>query len=332
MATAAVPHDPRFYDATTERMTLPCFYLGTHRPNWLWDGQAGYPLMISYRTLRTVARPRPAVVPGWALDSGGFMELSKHGRWTVSPREYAEAVARYDREVGGLEWAACQDWMCEPAVIHGGRVGLEVFPGTGLSVAEHQRRSLGSFRELTALWPDYSDTECPFMPPLQGYEPDEYERHANMYAAEGIDLGVYPLVTIGSVCRRSSTAAITDVAKVVGSMNISAHWFGVKLDGIRIAGLRQGEAAAPASLGLLPGDMVPAGTASLDSASWSYDARRSPRLPGCAHVSPKTGDPSKCNNCPAFAAQWRERVLKALRAAHFAGVCDPLFARDVNSM
>ena len=57
-------YDPAlFADAASEALSLPCFYLTTHRPNWLWDGRAGYPLMISYRTLRTVARPRRAAPP-----------------------------------------------------------------------------------------------------------------------------------------------------------------------------------------------------------------------------------------------------------------------------
>jgi hypothetical protein len=305
-------YDPAlFADAASEALSLPCFYLTTHRPNWLWDGRAGYPLMISYRTLRTVARPRPMTAPAWALDSGGFMELAQYGRWTISAREYITAVAEYDRAIGHLDWCPPQDWMCEPGVIHGGRVGHHTFLGTGLSEIDHQRRTIDSFRELTELWPQVSDhPECPVKPVLQGWEPKGYEKHAVMWEEAGVDLAEHEVVGIGSVCRRSSTRAIAEIAKVVGQMNISAHWFGVKLNGIRLGHLIETDRLQP------DGDWMPAGTASLDSASWSYDARRGKRLPGCTHVSPKTGEPSNCNNCPAYAAAWRERVLNALRAVY----------------
>jgi hypothetical protein len=314
-----VSYDPRFSDAASEALSLPCFYLTTHRPYWLWGGQADFPLMVSYRTLRRVRRPGRAVVPGWSLDSGGFMELSRHGRWTISPREYIAAAAGYDRDVGRLEWCAPQDWMCEPAIIHGGRVSPGVTaPGTGLSVAEHQRRTVASFLELTALWPQHSDhPECPVMPVLQGWAPADYERCALLYAQAGVNLARFPVVGIGSVCRRSSTRAIADVAGVIRAMDLSAHWFGVKLTGIRVARLAQEERLQP------DGTWLPAGAASLDSAAWLYDARRSARLPGCRHVSPVTGAPSPCNNCPAYAAAWRERVLAALRHAHFTSNRDP---------
>ena len=102
---SGVSRDPRFFDAASEALWLPCFYVTTHRPYWLWGGQAAYPLMVSYRTLRRVRRTGRAAVPGWALDSGAFMELSRHGRWTISSREYIAAVAGDDRDVGLLEWS-----------------------------------------------------------------------------------------------------------------------------------------------------------------------------------------------------------------------------------
>lgn len=69
-------------------------------------------------------------------------------------------------------------------------------------------------------------------------------------------------------------------------------WLGVKLNGIRIAHLTETEVQQP------DGRWLPAGTASLDSAAWSYAARHGERLPGCTHVSPVTGLPSKCKTAP----------------------------------
>lgn len=298
--------EPEFRENRDEMLVLPKFYVTTHRPNWLWDGRVEFPLMVSYRTLRTVRNLRRAKVR-WCLDSGGFSELTVHGRWTFPVREYVAAVAGLDRKIGGLEFAATQDWMCEPEVIHGGRLGSTRAAGTGLSVGEHQRRTVEAFCEAERLWPEYSDEECPFMPALQGYQPGEYEMCRRLYEEAGVDLSEYPVVPVGSVCRRSSTAAIRDVVNAVSAMDISTHWFGVKLSGVRLAGIAQGEIRRG------DGELYPHGAASLDSAAWSFDARYGRPIGDgkCAHAG-------KCSNCHRYAALYRQRVLAALRAAHQA--------------
>jgi hypothetical protein len=205
--------------------------------------------------------------------------------------------------------------VCEPEVIRGGIIAGRRVPGTGLSVAEHQRRSIASFAECTALWDEHSDAESPFVPVLQGYSPGSYQEHKAMYDDAGITLTDYPLVGVGSVCRRSSTSAITDIARAIDEMRAElppVHWFGVALDGIRRARLTYGGVKAD-------GEWWEAGTGSLDSASWSYDARRGDRLPGCTHVSPATREPSSCTNCPVYAAVWRQRVINTLYAVYDAG-------------
>jgi hypothetical protein len=96
------------------------FWLGTHQPGWL--ARAGVPLFVSDVRLR-VYRHLPVAAAPWALDSGGFTELQRFGRWTTGPAGYADRVRRYRDAIGGLSWAAPQDWMCEPIVISGGRSG-----------------------------------------------------------------------------------------------------------------------------------------------------------------------------------------------------------------
>jgi hypothetical protein len=71
------------------------FYLGTHQVNWL--ASAGIPLFVSHRRLAP-RRSLPLARERWALDSGGFTELSMHGRWTISPHDYVQAVTRYATE------------------------------------------------------------------------------------------------------------------------------------------------------------------------------------------------------------------------------------------
>ena len=84
------------------------FYLGTHEPSWLARPEfAAVPLFVSARRLRRLKRLPRAGPAGWALDSGGFSEISLYGRWQTSPEQYAREVRRWHDEVGGLAFAAC---------------------------------------------------------------------------------------------------------------------------------------------------------------------------------------------------------------------------------
>jgi hypothetical protein len=275
------------------------FYCGTHLPYWLWSGEADFPLCVSYGRLRPYQSLHRGTVP-WICDSRGFSELAQHGTWTISPEEYLASVARFDEEIGGMQWASPQDWMCEPEIIHGGRTpdGL-MCAGTGLSVAEHQRRTVDNFLLLVSLWPRYSSRPCPIIPVLQGDSPEAYLRCYQMYLDAGVDLGEdYRLAGVGSVCRLQSTRKIVAVARVLGQLGLELHWFGLKLTGI----------ARPEVHRDITTPFAYAGTQSLDSASWSRSARYAARLPGCEHAA------AKCNNCPRYAARWRDGLLATMAA------------------
>lgn len=264
-------------------MIEPTLYTGTHLPGWLWSGRADFRLFVSHRRLCRYKTLRASRVP-WALDSGGFSELSLFGEWRTGPREYAEAVARYDSEIGRLEWAAPQDWMCEP----------HITAETGLTAAEHQRRTVANFAELAGLWAGLSDEDNPFMPVLQAApgDADGYLRCAAMYEAAGVHLADFPVVGVGTVCRIQDTPLIGRVARALRPLDLALHWFGVKLSGLP---------------GIWPPEESADSLTSLDSMSWSYEARRMPRLPGCQHSG-------NCANCPVAAGRWRDRVLAALAA------------------
>jgi hypothetical protein len=250
-------------------MTSPLmFYTGTHQPHWLW--RAGFPLFVSHRQLARRRSLRPASCR-WALDSGGFTELSLHGRWVTPAGAYAAAVRRYARQIGRLDFAAPQDWMCEPFML----------ARTGLTVAEHQRRTVASYLELRTLAPD-----LPFIPVLQGWHLDDYLACADLYAAAGVDLAAVPVTGLGSVCRRQSTGQIAAIVTELAHLRLRLHGFGVKTGGLHQYGH------------LL---------ASADSMAWSYAARRQAPLPGC------TGH-ANCANCLAYATRWRSRVLARLAA------------------
>jgi hypothetical protein len=205
-----------------------------------------------------------------------------YGEWRTSATDYVTAVQRYDTHIGRLEWAAPQDWMCEPIIT----------AKTGLTVEEHQRRTVASFIELRTLWQslDMSDESrsspefCPFVPVLQGWELADYTRCVQMYADAGINLSDYPMVGVGSVCRRQATDEIGEIFEALSRFDIAMHGFGVKRAGLALYGH------------LL---------ASADSMAWSYAGRRDAPMEGCVgHIN--------CANCMRYALQWREGVMKII--------------------
>ncbi len=270
------------------------FFLGSHRPHWL--AEIDIALFVSDRQLRRYKKLPRACGP-WALDSGGFTELSAHGSWArgPTPADYAERVRRYAEEIGGLVFAAPQDWMCEPAILHGGQFAAMSFAGTGLTVREHQQRTVENFLELHDLAPD-----LPFIPVLQGWSTSDYLRCVALYADNGVDLAAEPTVGLGSVCRRQATHEAAEIIATVADAvpGIRIHGFGIKTSGLGAYG------------SLLD---------SADSMAWSFRARRSPALPGCSHRT--------CANCRRFAMRWRAHVLESLEHHHgrSTGIQMPLF-------
>lgn len=160
------------------------FYLGTHETSWL--GKTDKPLFISRRRL-ALRKKNPRALGPWALDSGGFTEIKMFGKWVTPARQYVEEVRRWRDEIGKMEWAAIQDWMCEPFMLE----------KTGKTVKEHQELTLRNYLELREMAP-----EIPWVPVLQGYASPEYRRHQEMYEKAGIELAKLPTVGLGSICRR----------------------------------------------------------------------------------------------------------------------------------
>jgi hypothetical protein len=251
------------------------FFLGTHHPGWLRT--APVPLFISDRRLRGYRR-LPQANTAWALDSGGFTEIATHGTWAngPTPAQYVARIRRYATHIGRLAWAAPQDWMCEPWLI----------AKTGLSVAEHQRRTVANYLHLAALGPD-----LPIIPVLQGWTLPDYLRCVQLYHDAGIDLAAAPLVGLGSVCRRQSTTEAARIVEALHTVGITRlHGFGFKVQGLARCGH------------LL---------ASADSMAWSYAARRRPPLPGCVgHIN--------CANCPRYAYRWYHHVTHTTPPAQLA--------------
>lgn len=215
------------------------FYLGTHMvgPRW-W--QLNVPLFVSVRRLRG-RKTLPSPIAPWALDSGGFTELSRPPhRWVTLAMDYIDEVRWIAEEMPHLQWVAPQDWMCEPFIIE----------KTGLSVEEHQARTVENFLGLRAALGSL------VIPVIQGYGPRDYDRCVSRYQDAGVDLAAEPVVGIGSVCRRSKTDEARRLVLYLSDHGLRLHGFGLKGDTFR--SLR---------------DVL----ASADSMAWSYQARRQGR-------------------------------------------------------
>lgn len=225
---------------------LETFYLGAHHPDWL--ARAGVPLFVSRRSLAG-RKTFPRAIAPWALDSGGFTELDKHGGWMLQARAYAAEVRRFRDEIGLMQWAAPMDWMVE----------AEKLARTGSTIAEHQARTVANYVELRSIAPD-----LPWIPVLQGWTLGDYIDHQEAYARAGVELSSLPLVGVGSVCRRERTHSIANLFAWLSSDGLRLHGFGVKKQGLRLASEH----------------MV-----SADSMAWSFNAYKNfhERIPGHTH-------------------------------------------------
>jgi hypothetical protein len=214
------------------------FYLGTHCVSQdFWDAEV--PLFVSRRRL-VDRRGLPTARAEWALDSGGFTELSLFGEWRTSEDQYVRDVERFRDEMGELAWVAPQDWMCEPFMLE--KTGLDVYAHIDRTVANfvRLRDRLGSL----------------VVPVLQGWTLDHYLACAHRYEDAGVDLAAEPTVGLGTICRRQDMVeAAVIVRRLAVVEGLPIHGFGVKVTGIRSYG-----------------DIL----SSSDSMAWSYNGRRNP--------------------------------------------------------
>jgi hypothetical protein len=158
---------------------------------------------------------------------------------------------------------------------------------TGLSVAQHQARTVRSFLDLRDCAPD-----LPVMPVLQGVSEDEYLHCADLYNQHGVDLAACPVVCLGSVAHRQASGTVAAVIKRLWQDGIQLHPMGFKVT------------ALPALSQML---------ASSDSMAWSHDARFSRVQPaGCTHTN--------CANCLRYALQWRSQLLGRIHGRAVTGI------------
>jgi hypothetical protein len=215
------------------------FFTGLHQPS---DARHFDAAFVSVARLRT--RRSDFVVADWIMDSGAFSEVSTHGSYRHDVSEYADQIRRWST-CGNLLAAVAQDWMCEPWIVK----------RTGLTVAEHQRLTIERYDALLA-----EATGVLIMPVLQGYTPEDYVRHLELYGSR-LSRGMW--VGVGSICKRNGDPrAVAAVLHAIKQQrpDLHLHGFGLKTQAL----------AHPLVRSLLH---------TADSMAWSFAARRERRSP-----------------------------------------------------
>lgn len=260
------------------------FYIGV-KPHML--AHTSVPAMVSDVNLRH-RKELPVASGPVRVDSEGFSQLQKHGRWIRTYRQYAADVRRYQDHFGPFfRGAFGQDYMCEDAIIHGGVFNKQRFVGTGLTLKEHLHLTVGNYIDIMSV-----DDALKVYPVIQGRRIPHYEYCAHLYDKAGIDLSKIPVVGIGSVCRIQATSEavgiVRHVASIVGPDRL--HGFGIKTEGLRLVG-----------------HLLNAS----DSFAWGVDGMHT--QPGCEFRLPNSRGPHKHEgNCMRFMLEWRHGVLDAI--------------------
>lgn len=181
-----------------------------HQPSDAKNIMHKYPAFISVNRIRN--RKSPFHVGDWIMDSGAFTEISTHGEYRHDVSEYASQIARWKGN-GNLLAAVSQDYMCEQFI-------LDI---TGRTVEDHQRLTIERYDSILSC-----KTGVYIMPVLQGYEPEDYVRHIQMYG-DRLKPGMW--VGVGSVCKRNGDiSAIEEVLLAIHSVrpDLKLHGFGLK--------------------------------------------------------------------------------------------------------
>ncbi len=249
------------------------FLLGVPEPSWGWNGRSSGVVFVSARRLMRRRSPFPYFDVDVCIDSGGFTELHKFGEWRTTPEQYIALVRRVAASAN-VRWAAIQDWMVEESAL----------AATGLTVVEHQRRTVVSYLRLRALAP-----EIRWLPVLQGQTLGQYLEHLEMYQEAGVYLDEIERVGVGSICRRTNSGEICEILTELATHGLRIHAFGVKSEALRVL--------APV-------------IRSSDSMSWSLRGRYITRTTG-----QRDSLGSALSNSQEFAERWRAQMSAYIREA-----------------
>lgn len=153
-------------------------------------------------------------VKDWILDPRSFKELELYGDFRFTPEWLADRAKRWSK-CGNLMGIGPMDYICAPYI-------RQI---TGLTVEQGQVKSLDHYDRLHEL---LAPEGIYVMPTLQGWEPDEYLNHLEMYG-ERLKPGVW--VGVGSLVPKSSTPE--EIEKILWAIksrrpDLQLHGWGIK--------------------------------------------------------------------------------------------------------
>lgn len=183
-----------------------------------------YMLPASSWARKNLAAPKlPAHITETAADCGGFVATFKWGDYRYTPAAYVRWLHTF-----GPSWAATMDYCCENEITSGKR-GI---------VVQRQWRTTEMARHF---WREYKRVPWVWVPTVQGWEVEDYRRHARELRrlvdemADYYDSGSSFRVGIGTLCRRASAEMIRRVAFTVAEElpGVPLHLWGIKLGALR---------------------------------------------------------------------------------------------------
>jgi hypothetical protein len=166
----------------------------------------------------------PSSFTNRAADCGGFVATFRWGgQYRYTPEQYVTWLHTWNPQ-----WGATMDFCCEDEIT-GGKPGI---------VRERQQKT----SDMAHLfWFRYRDVQWAWVPTIQGWEIDDYRRHAQemkplideMHTFYGADS--FFRVGIGTLCRRASSEMIRQVALAVAQElgDVPLHLWGIKLGAMK---------------------------------------------------------------------------------------------------
>lgn len=198
------------------------------------------------RKMKNGIIPTPKLPPHLteiAADCGGFVATFRWGDYRYSPEQYVRWLySFYPR------WSAMMDYCCEDEITSGNRGIVEERQHKTTDMAWH-------------FWKGYKNAPWAWVPTIQGWNPEDYQRHAKEMLPLILEMkeyykdNPYWRIGIGTLCRRSDVNMIWRVVSAVSQElpDVRFHLWGVKLD------LIKSRVALPSCI------------MSVDSAAWNGD-------------------------------------------------------------
>jgi hypothetical protein len=182
----------------------------------------------------------PSHVKDVAADCGGYVATVRWGEYRYTPDEYVNWLRSWKTTP---TWAATMDFCCERDI--------------ATNKSEVMLRQDKTTDMAYLFWEQYRDCPWAWVPTIQGWNVEDYVRHANELKPLVLDMQKHYAdgwrIGIGTLCQRADSRMIRDVVMAVTSElpNMPIHLWGVKLGAFK------------------SNDGLPEEVTSMDSAAWN---------------------------------------------------------------